>query len=144
MEKNIQDLLKESNVDGILFTSKQNNFYLTQFKCSFGFTLYTKDKKIFFTDPRYFNNAKKNIDKSFELIELKDKNMEILFSKIEELKIKKLGFEKSYITYGGHQNLKKEIKNVELVEVETSAIRRNKVKFEKDIIKKANDIAKVA
>lgn len=78
-------LIKNCNTDGTIISDNVLRKYLTGFNSSFGYVYLSKTKKVFFTDSRYFESAKK-IVKNFEVVCVSDKSEVFSFIKSQNLK----------------------------------------------------------
>lgn len=138
---NFKKLLSQHEVDAILITSRENNYYLSSFKASLSYILITKDKNFFYTDSRYIENAKKNIKSNFEVTNLNEKSIiEELQEEIQKRQLKKFAFE-NIISVGTFDSLKKQLKNVSLKTIDLTKLRIIKEEKEVAFIEKANNIA---
>ncbi|MEW6587341.1 MAG: aminopeptidase P family protein [Nitrospirota bacterium] len=128
--------LEKQKVDGILITDLLNVKYLTGFTGSAGYSIITGNNALFITDFRYQEQAKSEV-KGFEIvIECGERSKEIR-GLIEELGIKKLGFEDHHVTYGFYKKLlKKKIRLKPLTET-VESLRIVKSPIEIDCIKRA-------
>lgn len=137
----LRQKMKETDVDGLLVTSEINRRYITDFTGSAGVTLITDKQAIFITDFRYTEQAKEQAT-SFSVIEHKTPIIEEIANQIQQLHIKKLGFEQTHVTYEAY-NRYKEAFNTELVPVSNliESIRLIKTEEELTVIKEAAKIA---
>lgn len=90
--KTLQKKIKSRKMDGFLVLNLKNIQYLTGFTGSNGFVLITPDKKLFFTDFRYKEQAEREV-RGWEIIIEKGKRSNTLKNIIKKLNIKRLGFE---------------------------------------------------
>ncbi len=141
MENNIIKFLKNKEINGLLITSRENNFYFSQFKSSFSFIFLTLEKKYFYTDSRYIEKAKREISDDFEIVLLNDKSYKDLLDNIKKMKIKKLGFEKDTISLKSFLSLESRFKDIELVGVSVDEFRNIKNENEIKVIQEAVNIA---
>jgi len=100
----LRDRLSRLNIDGILITTPANLMYLTNFTGSSGFSIITKRDAIFVTDFRYQEQARLEV-KGFDIrTEDKERAKEIK-RLVDELKIRRLGFEGDNVTYGFYKRM---------------------------------------
>jgi len=103
--------IKRENLDGFLFSSYSNVFYLSKFSSSNAFVILTDKGKYFITDSRYYDNAKEKL-KDFNVIKLGEgnkKGLNHLKEILESLNLKNVGFEKDKITLSFYEKLTKDI-----------------------------------
>ncbi len=136
----IQAKIKEKGIDGFLFSSKPSVFYLSRFYSTNAYVLLTESKKLFMTDSRYYEGAKDKL-KDWEVILLGKKNkkqIEELSDIINEMEIKKLGFEEDRTTVSFYRKLKEAV-TAELVGFSgfLNPFRVSKTEEEIEIIRKA-------
>ncbi len=139
LEKVRQKISKEG-LDAFLFTSYSNIFYLSRFTSSNAYIILTEREIYFLTDARYYENAKEKL-KNFTVVELKN-GIKELKQFINNLSIKKLGFEKDKITLSFYEKLRDGI-NTQLIGYEgfLNEFRISKTEEEIEIIKQA--VAKI-
>ncbi|GAB6071895.1 Xaa-Pro peptidase family protein [Venenivibrio stagnispumantis] len=138
--KEIQNKIKENNLDAFLFSSKANVFYLSKFNSSNAFVILTEKDKYFLTDSRYITSAKEKL-KDWNVIELgtsEKKPLQHLKEIISQITKKSIGFEKDKITISFYEKLKEGLDR-ELVGFEgfLNDIRITKTEEEIDIIREA-------
>jgi Xaa-Pro aminopeptidase len=92
-----EEIMKTNNLDAMFFFSPENRFWLTDFCSSLSFLLVVGQKKYLFVDGRYITDAQKKItDKQIEVRIWK--NWENIKGFCQEKNIRRLGFEKEYVT----------------------------------------------
>jgi Xaa-Pro aminopeptidase len=100
--------LFEQKIDAYLIVSPINRFYFTDFSSSYGYLLLTENAKTFYTDPRYFEEAKSQIGG----FTVKSVTSEEVFSSIAaELKkagVTTLGYEDDFWTVAAFKTFKKD------------------------------------
>ncbi len=128
--------IKREEIDGLLFTSFSNVFYLSRFNSSNAYILMTNNEKFFFTDSRYFENARKQL-KNFNVVLIK-KGLDSIKEVIDSLNLKKIGFEKDKVTISFYERLKEKL-NIDLKGYEgfLNEFRIKKTEEEINIIKNA-------
>jgi Xaa-Pro aminopeptidase len=140
----LRETFSKEGIDAILITSAYNRRYMTNFTGSSGVVLITEDKALFITDFRYIEQATEQAA-DFEIIQHKGPIPEEVASQVAKLGIKKLGFEKDYITYTSFESYRKHVK-AELIPVSQviENLRLIKTSTEINILKDAADIADAA
>jgi Xaa-Pro aminopeptidase len=122
--KKLIQLLKERKLDSYLipsndeFNKKYNNKsrlkYMTSFSGSYGVALVTYSKCYFFTDGRYTKQASEELDKDFQIINIRETPLETwLLAFIS--KGNKLGFDPKLHSIKQIQILEKNIQNKRLL-----------------------------
>jgi Xaa-Pro aminopeptidase len=96
--------LGEKNIDGILISQPENRRYLSGFDGSAGFLLITADKRILATDSRYTVQAGSQAPE-YEIMTISSDIGGWLPKLASELKIGKLGFEGSHLTFSLYRRL---------------------------------------
>jgi Xaa-Pro aminopeptidase len=137
----IKSILRGDHLDGILITNLENIRYLSGFTGSDAALLLTEDKAYFLTDSRYTTQAKEEVS-GFEIIEYK-KKMEGLSALVNDLGLRKTGFEPHDLTYQIHKELGESVRTGELIPVDekVKGIRSIKDDDEIERTKEAIDIA---
>ena len=137
----LRQKMKETGIDGLLVTSEINRRYITDFTGTAGVALITDSQALFITDFRYTEQAKEQA-KSFTVIEHKIPIAEEIAKQIQQLHIKKLGFEQTNVTYEAYKRYE-EVFQTELVPVSNliESLRLIKTEEELSIIKEAAKIA---
>jgi len=138
----VRQKLKDNNIDAILITKRQNYMYLSGFTGTSAHLLISAEKAYLITDFRYIEQATRQAP-LFEVVKYQG-NIEIEIKKLlEELFVKKLGFEADHLTYDKYLCYKEKFENTELVPqkdfVESLRIIKSDDEIEK--IKKAVEIA---
>ncbi|MBI4682855.1 MAG: aminopeptidase P family N-terminal domain-containing protein [Nitrospirae bacterium] len=96
--------LQKQKLDGILITDLLNVKYLTGFTGSAGYALITRKDAIFVTDFRYQEQSRHEV-RGFKIkIERGERTRE-LKELVEELGVKKLGFEDHHVSYSLYKKL---------------------------------------
>lgn len=135
--KHIQKILTEKKLDALLITKRENIFYLTGFRGSFGMVIMTKTRCYLITDFRYLVRAKKEVDtKKVSIVDLQD--VEKTLSKY-----KTVGFESDFVTVARFASMKKVYKNIKWIALNNAigSMRIVKSDSEIKIMKKAQSIA---
>lgn len=131
-----------SNYEAVLITNQKNVRYLCGYTGDNGYLLVTGSKAVFFTDFRFQEQSEKELNGCAELANVSGNQTAFIFNKINSLKIKNLGIEKSldlnqYIDFINNFKGSKLIPTENLVE----ALRQYKDEEEIEDLQKAFDIA---
>ncbi|MGM8365109.1 M24 family metallopeptidase [Virgibacillus sp. W0181] len=142
--KNLQSTLENHQIDGLLVTDPVNRKYITGFTGTAGVALITKNEALFITDFRYTEQAKVQA-KHFKIIEHKKLLAEEINKQLNNLNVKRLGFEKNNVTYATFERYSK-LFSADLVPVSSiiEEIRLIKTDQEIAIMKHAATIADAA
>lgn len=103
--------LENRHTEAALITKPENIFYLSGFTGTAGTILITKDKKYFFTDFRYVQQAKKQC-LGYEIVIYNDDRK--LNDIINEFGLSTLGIEDEYMNVSEFNSARKSLKNTEL------------------------------
>jgi Xaa-Pro aminopeptidase len=142
--KKIRKALKNEGLDGILITSMYNRRYVSDFTGTAGVVLIGLEKALFITDFRYVEQASKQCI-GYEIIQHKGTIPDEVARQVENLGIKKLGFEQDYVTFSEYKSFEEAI-NAEFVPVSNliENLRLIKTESEIKILKEAAEIADAA
>ncbi len=99
----LQDSLGSRGIDGLLVTQIRNVRYLTGFRGSSASLLLTAQHRIFCTDFRYEEQAKREI-RGFDLLIEKEERPKEVLERARFLGVRRLGFE-STVTYAFYRSL---------------------------------------
>lgn len=94
--------LEKQQLDALLVTNPFNRKYITGFTGTAGVALITKNDALFITDFRYTEQAKEQAT-FFTVIEHKKMLIEELDKQLKKLKVKRVGFEKTNLTFAVHE-----------------------------------------
>jgi len=108
-QESVRKILDSNHLDGILFSSLENIRYLCGFTGSDGAFVLTQKEAFFLTDSRYWTQADEEV-KGSQIIHYK-KKMEGISSLISDLKLRRIGFESTSLTFSLHQSLLKKLAN---------------------------------
>ena len=133
--KAIADSLEAKGIEAILISQITNVRYLTGFTGSFGCVLITQRERIFFTDFRYEEQAKREI-KDFDVIIEKEELPKAVIEKAKLLGIKILGFESS-VSYHFYRALLRKGITIKAISNFIEDIRKTKSAEELILIRKA-------
>lgn len=133
--------MDQHNIDGFLITSPINRRYVTGFTGTAGTALITATDARFITDFRYTEQAEAQVE-GFQVVEHKKLMIDEIRNQVKESKVKRLGFEKDFVTYGQYETYQKHLE-VELIPISglIEEIRIIKTEEELDVMKKAAKIA---
>jgi Xaa-Pro aminopeptidase len=133
----VKEALKKQQLDAILFFSPENRFWMTDFASSLGYLFTTSQENYLFVDGRYFTAAQ-NLAKNCQVYLWK--SVEDIKKFLEKLQIKKIAFEKEYITIAQWEKWQKQMPNFQWIGVETNKLRIIKTKEEIERIRQAAKI----
>lgn len=143
MEKlnKLREALEKNKLDAILISSPINRRYVTGFTGTAGIALVSRDDARFITDFRYTEQANEQA-KHFNIIEHKQLIEGEISDQLKQMQIKRLGFEKNYVTFTKYENYQKSF-DVELIPVSglVEELRLIKTNEELNTMKKAAKIA---
>ncbi|WP_100331535.1 M24 family metallopeptidase [Bacillus xiapuensis] len=140
----LREQLKEDRLDGILVMSPYNRRYLTGFTGTAGAAVVTAEAAVFITDFRYTEQAQ-NQARDFNIVQQKGTLLEEIARQTADLSIRRLGFEKAYVTFQSYEVLQNLIQ-AEMVPVSglIENLRLIKNSSEIKILKEAAEIADAA
>lgn len=143
--KRVREKFDEFGIDGLLVSNIFNRKYLTGFTGTHGYVLIDKRKGFIITDFRYLEQAKEQ-SKDFEVINQGKDLYQTLKDLLEDLNIKRLGFEEEYLTYNEYSKFKEKFRNISLLPFQKAIqqIRAVKDKYEINKIKEAVALAEKA
>lgn len=134
--------MDSSHLDGILFSSLENIRYLCGFTGSDGALITTRKESFFLTDSRYWTQAEEEV-KGSQIIHYK-KKMEGIASLLLDLKLNRIGFESTSVTFSAHRFLLEKLANASQLiplEEELKNLRAAKDAQELTLIRRAIDIS---
>ncbi len=133
------------DVDALLISKPENRFYISGFRGSAGTVLITATQAYLLTDFRYIEQAT-NEAPAFEIVRTGQPEKDALKDLVTAQDIKRLGFERDYVTYAGYEGLKKRLEETQLVPVEDVVRKLRMVKDETEIehMQAAANIAEAA
>lgn len=138
----LTDALGSKGIDGILISDMRNIRYLSGFSGSSGWLMITEREKIFCTDFRYKEQAKREI-KGFDILIEKEEGHRTIVEKAKSIGIKTLGFE-STLSYAFYKKLLRKGIRIKAVNYLVEDMRKIKDRFELGLINKAIDRAQKA
>lgn len=142
----LKKLFQANEIDGVMITTAVNRRYLTGFTGSAGVVILSKERNILLTDFRYLEQAAVQAP-DFEIYDVTKEIPINVKDIVEELGIKKLGFESQNITYFDYQEYQKHLNSiVDLIPLKglIEEIRLIKDETEISLMKKAAEIADAA
>ncbi len=131
--KYIYQKLKEEKLDALLVLSPANISYLAGFPAQDAYLLISVKKNIYFTDSRYLNSVAENL-KGCGLKEINANAFGMIINACGKLGLKRVGFEKDYLTFAGYQELRGE-PGIELIPVYGFVEELRQVKDEEELRK---------
>ena len=140
--KNIEKYrsLLNDEVQGLFLTSRYSRMYAAEFDIAEGYAILGRNGARYFTDSRYIESAQNNI-KDFEVVDFGRDLFGCLNKAVEELGIKSLGFEDSYLTVSEYNLFSEKIKaNFVPMQEKINAFRASKEPWEIERMQKAQDI----
>ncbi len=143
--KKLREKFNENNIDGLLVTSEFNRRYITGFTGTAGVALITEKEARFITDFRYVDQASEQaVD--YEIVQHKNSMIEEIANQLNELGVKRLGFEKSFVSFAQYEEYKSNFANSELIPVSGLIENLRLIKDEQEIkiLKEAAKIADAA
>lgn len=140
----LRSKIAEKGLDGLFIMSPFNRRYISGFTGTAGAVLITAEESIFMTDFRYTEQSAKQAE-GFTIIQHTKSIFEEAMQKAETLGVKKLGFEKEYVSYQEFELLQKHFAGtLEPVAGIVENLRLIKTESEIKILKEACDIADAA
>lgn len=140
-------ILKELNLDALFLTDYFNKRYFTGFTGTTGQALIFKDKKYFYSDFRYVEQAKLQTEpKGYEFYKINKAIIDIFVEHLKENNVKRLGFDDASMSYSEYKMYEKAFEGVELVPASSLMLEARKVKDEEEIanLRKAAEITDIA
>lgn len=127
----------EKDLDSAIVFKPENRRYLSGFTGSSGYVVITEEKSFFITDFRYVQQSN-NQCKGFEVIE--HTNDRTVYDILNELGLKKLGFEDGFVTVSQYNDFNEKLNEIELVPLKDTLANIRVIKDEDEI----NEIRKAA
>jgi Xaa-Pro aminopeptidase len=144
-QDSVRNVIESNHLDGVLFSSLENICYFCGFTGSDGAFVLTQRESFFLTDSRYWTQADEEV-KECKIIRYK-KKIEGVASLLGDLKLRRVGFESSFLPFSLHHSLwEKCARQVELVPLEDELrnLRASKNAQELILIRNAIDFASQA
>jgi len=139
----VRSVLKKRGLDAFLVTKEVNASYVTGLPVTDSYLLLCRNKNIILTDFRYALEVKKLRNFTFRKIDVSF--FGTLSGLAKNLKLKKIGFEGSALSYNAYLSMKKALKNITLVNDKgfIEEIRAVKEKHELQMLREAIRISKL-
>ncbi len=140
-------ILEELSIDALFLTDYFNKRYFTGFTGTTGQALATKDKKYFYSDFRYVEQAiMQTKPQGYEFYKIDRRAIDIFLDHIKKHNIKRLGYDDISMTVSEYMMYKNAFKGVELVPAGTQMLEARKVKTDEEIdnLRKAAEITDIA
>ncbi|MFZ5966255.1 MAG: M24 family metallopeptidase [Bacillota bacterium] len=138
--ENLRNRMKEKDLDAVLIYKPENRRYISGFTGSSGYALITREKAYFITDFRYIEQSS-NQCQGYEIVQ--HDNSKTVISILHNLKLRNLGFEEDFVTYGQYLEMKEKLEATELIPLKGlfNTLRIKKYDQEIQYIQKAAQIA---
>lgn len=122
------------DIDAFYITSAVNRKYFTRFTSSAGYLLLTKQKTVFITDHRYFEDAKQIItDIEVRAYSSRDELPSMITAVFAEAEAKTVGFEDNRLSYADYLSLKEQFCDFTLVPAGADIDRTRQIKTKEEI-----------
>jgi Xaa-Pro aminopeptidase len=141
----LRQVMQQQDLPAMLITNAYNRQYMTGFVGSAGYVLITQDRALFLVDFRYVTQASEQ-SPGYEIIEHEPKAAATILELLNQIGIKRLGFEQSDVTYGAYLSYQKNLGGIELVPTDqlVESLRMIKDSGELQIMQEAADLADAA
>jgi Xaa-Pro aminopeptidase len=122
----LQELLRETGLDGCVIKGMDNIFYLTGFRGSEGMLFVTRGDVVLIVDFRYITHARE-VTSGIHIDEMRP-DYDVLYTLCTKYKVSKLGFDGTHVLYNTYSTWSEGLPGVSLVPMNSSVeeIRRNK------------------
>ncbi len=125
----------DTKIDAYLIHSPANRCYFTGIDTSFGLVLLTEKEKIFFTDFRYANHARKTLTDFTVHSVIPSELYPSVCSELSRLGAKSVGYEETYLTVSDFKTLKSALSEYTLKPASAELSQQRTVKSEEEIAK---------
>ncbi|HEX7056136.1 MAG TPA: Xaa-Pro peptidase family protein [Bacilli bacterium] len=134
--------IKRLGLEAVLITNGYNRKYITGFTGTSGYVLVTESRAVLFTDFRYMSQAREQAI-GFEVMEHLPDPFVTLKDALNELHVKRLGFEEHDMTFATYQSARGKLAGIELAATDhlVEKIRRIKDEGELQIMRRAAELA---
>jgi Xaa-Pro aminopeptidase len=123
----------ELAIDAFLVTKDVNITYLTEFNASESWLLVTPAKSFYITDFRYILEAQKGL-RNIEIKQYDRSMFKAVFELMDDLKLKRLGFDDRHVSLSAFKQLKKDCpQNVELIELSDVVEKLREIKEKREV-----------
>lgn len=143
----LKTVMDENNIDGLFLVTVPNVRYISRFTGCDSFVFITSKNNYFITDSRYTEQAEAQCD-GFDVVRYGSTSpwkplMETVNDLAKKDGVKRIGFEKEYLTFSMYENMSKKLQDIELVPTSylVEGLRIIKDEEEISLIKKASEIA---
>lgn len=143
----MKKIIREKNIDGVYITDLYNLRYLAGFTGTTGSAFITEDKKYFFTDFRYKEQALKEAGTmGFQVVIIERNSIDTISKFIIETGIKKIGVEDNSLRVALYDKIAANFAGIEIVKLGNSIQKLRMIKSEDEIkiVRKATEIADIA
>ena len=131
----LENLIKENELDGILIVNDSNIRYLTGFTSSESFAVISPKGRAFITDSRYTEQAEREVV-DFEIVKWRSPYAglhETIKAVSDKFGIKNLGYEKKYVSMEMYEKLEKILEGIKLVGTVGIAEQARRIKDDQEI-----------
>lgn len=134
----LRDVLKNSELDGVIVAKPENRVYYSGFTGSSGLLLISSDAARLLTDFRYIEQAGKQAP-NFEIVRHGSDIYETVRTQIDSLGLKKVGFEGEFTTWENHRRISEIVPQAKPVHLDS--LRMVKDETELALITRAVELA---
>ncbi len=128
----------DKKIDAYMIQSPANRSYFTGIDTSFGVVLLTESEKVFFTDFRYENYARKELA-DFTVVIVTYSELYVAIDKeLKRLNVKSVGYEENYLTVGEFKDIKAALEGYQLKPASDILAQKRIIKTEAEIAKIEN------
>jgi Xaa-Pro aminopeptidase len=140
-EENLALLFRRMNLDAVLFWSLENIRLLCGFTGSDGALIYGVEERVFLSDSRYEEQAKAEVRAA--AFQKYKKKVEEIARRLRSMRVKRVGFEASALSWESYQRLKGLLPRVSLIPLseQIAGLRARKEPEEIQTIRRAVEIA---
>ncbi len=128
----LRQSLREQNLDAILVSHPENRQYLSGFTGSAGTLLISADRALLATDFRYYEQVGRQAP-DFELARIQTQLSDLLPTLLDDLSVKRLGFESQHLTVDQLNSLTSATDGVEWVPLKDTVETLRVIKDEREI-----------
>lgn len=139
----IKNYLKKMDIDAVLISDKYSLRYFTGFTGTTGIALAFAEKRFFFTDFRYVEQAKKEVEpKGFAVVKTERSAVDTVAEYIKDSGLKVLGIEDESVTLSEYHTFQEKFGDIKYVALKDTMVKERMIKTEEEIecIRKAVEI----
>jgi Xaa-Pro aminopeptidase len=138
----LRQVMQQQDLPAMLITNAYNRQYMTNFVGTAGYVVITRDRALFLVDFRYVTQASEQAA-GYEIIEHEPNAAATILELLNQMGIKRLGFEQSDVSYGAFLSYQKNLGGIELVPTDqlVEKLRMIKDAGELQIMQEAADLA---